>query len=224
MNWKQNALAVAAFAMLALPGYAQPTGSPPPGSATSGTTTSPQTTAPEGKATGQYAPAPNQDAMLLGFIHHANLSEIQAGNLAKSNSNSSQVKDFGERIVRDHQSADDQVTALAKSRNIDFTAMHGMKDQPSGTLKDDPQAAGHKQAMAEHKAALDKLSTVKGADFDREFTGLMVKDHQMLIDKLTAARSRVSDPAVSGLVDKLLPTLKQHLAIAQKLQDTVSKT
>jgi hypothetical protein len=52
----------------------------------------------------------------------------------------------------------------------------------------------------------------------------MVQDHQKVIDKLTTARSRISDPELAGLVDKLLPTYKQHLSMAQKLQENLSKS
>lgn len=249
MNWKQNVLAVAAFAMFALPGYAQPGPSgvsPPRGSSTTGTSTSPQTTMPDSKAA---APGENREAMLLGFIHHTNQGEIEIANLAKENSSSSQVKDFADRIIKDHKSADDQVMAFAKSHNIDLTAardrMHAMRDETAGHLRDDREAravgsatgeytrmaeppgtggAGHMQAMAEHKAAIEKLRTLKGPDFDREFAKVMVKDHQLAIDRLTTARSRTTDPELSALVDKLLPTLKQHLTTAQKLQDSLAKS
>lgn len=80
------------------------------------------------------------------------------------------------------------------------------------------------QLRADHGAALEKLRTLKGADFDREFARTMVKEHQMAIDRVTHARSRINDPEVTGLVDKLLPMLKQHLSMAQKLQDSLSKS
>jgi putative membrane protein len=78
--------------------------------------------------------------------------------------------------------------------------------------------------MADHQATLEKLRTLKGADFDREFVRAMVKDHQMVIERVTHARSRINDPELTGLVDKLLPTLKQHLSMAQKLQGSLSKS
>ncbi len=51
----------------------------------------------------------------------------------------------------------------------------------------------------------------------------MVDDHQMLIDRLTDARTRTIDSDLKSLIDKLLPTLQQHLSMAQKLQLLVSK-
>jgi len=185
----------------------------------------------------------NREAMLLGFIHHANQQEIELGNLANQNASSSQVKEFADKTIKDHKSADDQVLAFANSHKIDLTAMHDQmkaakapSGSPSGVGGGSPDdqaraaeqgmksGAGHEQAMAAHKAEVDKLRTLKGPEFDREYTRLMVQDHQKVIDKLTTARSRISDPELTGLVDKLLPTYKQHLAMAQKLQDTLSKS
>jgi putative membrane protein len=94
------------------------------------------------------------------------------------------------------------------------TAMGG-----SGTAGD-----VHAQAKAEHKATLEKLRGLKGAEFDREFVRVMIKDHQMAIDRLTSARSQVTDPEYVSLIDKVLPTMKQHVTLAQKLQDSLSKS
>jgi putative membrane protein len=255
MDWKQKILAAAGLALLALPAYAQ-TGnynpsSNPQGASTTGTGSSQppgsMATTPSGSTSAPAgAQGENREAMLLGFIHHVNQHEIELSNLAKQNGGSSQVKDFADKIIKDHKSADDQVLALASARKIDLAAMHdqmkGMKDarasgSPSGVsggtadeharTADQGMKSGtspeHMQAMAEHKAEAEKLRTLKGADFDREFVRTMAKDHQTVIDRLTSARSRISDPELTGLVDKLIPTLKDHLSTAQKLQDNLSK-
>ncbi len=258
MNWKQNVLAAAGFAVLALPAYAQ-TGSSSTAPNTQGTSTtgmgSPQTqTAPTGTSSptgvkdSMAARGENREAMLLGFIHHADQGEIELANLAKENSSSSQVKNFADRIIKDHKSADDQVLAFANSHNIDLNAVHsqmsamkearssgsqspavgGAADDHARTAEGGMKAGMGHEGMAEHKAehqaTLEKLRTLKGAEFDREFVRVMVKDHQMVIDRLTTARSRISDAELTSLVDKLLPTLKQHLSMAQKLQDSLSKS
>ena len=267
MDWKQKVLAAAGLAVLALPAYAQ-TGAPstspntqrtpptgigsPQTPGTQQTPGTPSTSAPTGSAsptTGapdtMAGQGENREAMLLGFIHHANQQEIELGNLAKQNGSSSQVKDFADATIKDHKSADDQVLAFANSHKIDLSATHyqmkATKEAPAsgspsgvggGSPSDQARAAdqgmksgaGHEQAMAAHKAEVDKLRTLKGPEFDREYTRVMVQDHQKVIDKLTTARSRISDTELTGLVDKLLPTYKQHLAMAQKLQDNLSKS
>ncbi len=235
MNWKQKVLAAAGFAALALPAYGQ---------TKSSTTESKTGAASASSQSGAMGEARDEDreAMLLGFIHHVNQREIEMGNLARANGSSKQVKDFADRIIKDHKSAEEQVQKLANSRHIDLSALHRraaeMKDQLESERRS--RAVGSAtgeyafmtepgrgdetaQAMAEHKAMSEKLRKLKGAEFDREFTRGMVKDHQMVIERLTRARTRTKDPEITSLVDKLLPTLKEHLSTAQKLQDSLSK-
>jgi hypothetical protein len=44
-----------------------------------------------------------------------------------------------------------------------------------------------------------------------------------MIDTLKDARTRTTDSDLRGLVDKLLPTLEEHLSMAQKLEVRLSK-
>jgi putative membrane protein len=237
MNWKQKVLAAAGFAALALPAFGQ-TGSSTTESKPGATSAPPQS----GATDGTTSRGEDREAMVLGFIHHVNQREIEMGNLAKENGSSKQVKDFADRIIKDHKSAEEQVQKLANSRHIDLGALHSrkseMKDQielerrskaiGSATgeyafMTEPGRSEEAAQAMAEHKAVSEKLHKLKGAEFDREFTRAMVKDHQMVIERLTRARTRIKDPELTSLVDKLLPTLKEHLSTAQKLQDNLSK-
>jgi putative membrane protein len=230
MNWKQNVLAVAAFVLVALPGYSQPATSgaqPAMGSSTTGTL--------------------NRTTMLLMFIHQANLDELEVANLAKQNSSSAEVKDFAAQIIKDHQSAEEKMAAFASSHNIDLAAvskqMRAMRDQAAQRAAEERESRGvgsgtgewswmadqdtagsdPLKVIANHNSEMDKLGTLKGAAFDREFAKTMVNDHQAIIGRLTTARTRVNDPDAVALVDKALPMAKQHLTMAQKLQTTVSK-
>jgi len=104
----------------------------------------------------------------------------------------------------------------ATGEHANQTAMGGSGTGTAG----DP----HAQAKAEHMASVEKLRSLKGAEFDKEFVRVMIKDHQMALDHLTSAKSQVNDPEYVSLIDKLTPTIKQHLTMAQKLQDSLSKS
>ena len=251
MNWKQNVLAVAAFTLVALSGYSQPAPSgaqPPKGSSTTGTGASSQTSTSSSASTS----TPSRTATLLGLIYRVNLGEIEMANLAKQNSNSAPVKDFADQIIKDSKSTEEKVAAFASSHNIDLATvaqqMRAMRDQAAKRAKEtamderearevgsatgeyawmsepDKSSSGVMQLLANHESEMQKLGTLKGAAFDREFAKAMVSDHQAVIDRLTTARTRVNDPEAVALVDKLLPMAKQHLTMAQKLQETVAKS
>ena len=136
----------------------------------------------------------DRDPMILLFIHQADQNEIEMAKLAKDNSSSQKVKNFADQIIKDHKSADEQVQTYAKNHKIDLDALHRRLSE-----KDQDQIELDRRASA------------------------MVEDHQMAIDRLSSARSTTGDPELRNLIDKLLPTFKQHLGMAQKLRDLVSK-
>jgi putative membrane protein len=278
MNWKQNVLAVAAFALLALPAYSQtgssggsnPQGTVPSGSKTekegptgsssqsgtsgssaqsgtsgssaqtggSGTSSDTGATGTSGQAGATDASSRERPKLLLVFLHRDNQNEIELAKMAKENSGSKEVKDFADRIMKDHQNADEQVMAYAKSHNIDLNAAQRELSEISKEKLEEERRSravgtatgewavtweNELRAKSEHKEAIEKLRTLKGAEFDRMFTRTMVERHQTAVDRLAMARTRVRDSELISLIDKLLPTYKEHLSMAQKLQASVSK-
>jgi putative membrane protein len=198
---------------------------------------------PSGTATtdSMAATRPSREALLLGRIHHDNQAEIEMANLAKQNSSSDAVKKFADRIIADHSKADEQVVALAKSKNIDLPSdaqmarLHQMRTDErqskavgsaTGEYAHTTSGVGgagseHVGEMADHRATVDKLRNLKGAEFDREFVRAMLNGHQKAVDELTKARSQINDTEMVSLIDKLLPQFKQHLSTAQKLQSNL---
>jgi predicted outer membrane protein len=194
----------------------------------------------------------NRTAMLLTFIHHANLGEIEMANLAKQNSSSAQVKDFADQIIKDHKSAEQKVMAFADSHNIDLAtfsqqlraAREKEEERAAQSAADEREAravgsaagewawmsepgtggSGPSDVIAKQQSERENLKSLKGPEFDREFAKAMVNDHQAIIGRLTTARGRVSDANAVAQLDQALATAKQHLTMAQKLQDTVSKS
>ena len=219
MNWKR--WAVATVTLFAIPAYAQ----------SGGAKSEPATREAE------------REAVLLSFIHYANQREIDLAKLGKEKSDSPQVKAFADRLLTDHQAADDRLVTFAKGRGVDLDAVRARARSTAETLEQERRsravgsASGEwafmsepgvdreaaQLAMAEFATSLGELRTLTGPSFSRQFVQVVVKDHQMVIDRVTRARSRISDPEVTSVVDKLLPAFKQHLTMAQKLQDRLSQ-
>jgi putative membrane protein len=145
--------------------------------------------------------AMNEDAQVVAKLHHVNQMEITAGKLAQDQGQMKSVRDFGARLVRDHQAADKKLMAYADKNGIDANAM-----PPAG---DDQEAKDQ-----EH---MDRLRNLSGAAFDHEFAMVMHDGHAKTIEMVTTARGAVTDPALRTMLGQLLPTLQKHDQTAQGL-------
>jgi len=94
------------------------------------------------------------DQMVLRHLHHANLEEIKAGQMAQSKASSPQVKDYARTLVSDHQQADKQVLAMADKMHVDMKKMdmsdmdhsgmdHSKMDQSADHSKMDHSGMDH---------------------------------------------------------------------------------
>ena len=132
------------------------------------------------------------------FARHAasgGLAEVSMGKLAESHAQSADVKSFGQRMVQDHSKANDQLMAAAAQANIKLPANPMPKDQ----------------------AAINHLSKLHGAAFDRAYAQQMVKDHKKDIAEFQHEANSGSNANLKTFASNTLPTLKEHLQMAETL-------
>jgi len=126
------------------------------------------------------------------------MEEVQLGQLAAQKASDPDVKSFGQRMVDDHSKANDQLKTLASQKGVTLPT----------TL---PSA--EKQDVA-------KLSKLSGAAFDREYMSMMVKDHKKDVSEFDKETKQARDTDVKSFAKSTLPTLRDHLKMAE---DTYSK-
>ena len=73
------------------------------------------------------------------------------------------------------------------------------------------------------QATLDHLSKLNGAEFDRTYMQDMAKDHRMDVAEFRRESNRGTDPDVKAFASKTLPTLEDHLKMAEQIQKQVNK-
>jgi len=161
-------------------------------------------TAKEAKAAVSGAPAAGSTADVLSQIHETDEGEMKVGQLAEKKGATSQVRSYGKELAHDHAAADRKVIGLAKSEGIELSP-------PAGASVELQDKENHNGAVAE------MLANVSGNTFDRDFLEAMQKDHEKDIAKLTEAMKSTSDPKLKSLIAQLLPTLKHHQEMAEKL-------
>jgi putative membrane protein len=130
---------------------------------------------------------------------HASMAEVELGKMALEKAASEEVKKFAQRMVDDHSKANDELKTLAQNRN--FT----LPDAP------DPHV----------KAIKDRLSNLSGPSFDRAYMQTMIVDHRKAVSDFRLASKSAKDADVRGWAAKTLPTLEDHLKMAQTIQTAV---
>jgi putative membrane protein len=143
-------------------------------------------------ATAQDKAKPATQKFLTEAIQ-GNFAEVQMGELAQKNGQSQDVKNLGQMLVSDHNSANQKATEAAQSLGV---------TPPSGP-------------NAKQKADYDKMSKMNGAAFDKMFAQHMVKDHRKDIKQYQNAAK--NQDAAGQYAQNALPTLQKHLETAQSL-------
>jgi putative membrane protein len=127
------------------------------------------------------------------------MAEVQLGNLAKDHASNDAVKQFGQHMVDDHSKANDELKSLAQQKNVTLPTDLDAKD----------------------KSTMDRLSTMNGAAFDKAYMRDMVADHRKDIADFQREANNGKDPDVKAWAAKTLPTLQNHLSMAQDTEKQV---
>ena len=86
------------------------------------------------------------------------------------------------------------------------------------------QEQGQGQGQDSSMAAMKQLQTLRGAAFDTAFANAMVNGHNKAISMLETAQNQVQRQEVRTLITTTLPTLRQHLQLAQALTNGATTT
>ena len=135
----------------------------------------------------------NSDLTFLREAIEGNLAEIQTGQLAEKNGASQVVKQFGQRMVADHTNLLEQAKSIAAAKGITPPTAPSAKDQ----------------------ATYRSLSSKTGNAFDTAYITDMISDHKEDISHFEQEANSGSDPDIRALASKALPTLQEHLRLAE---------
>jgi putative membrane protein len=152
-------------------------------------------TSATGEQTGMSGAMNSKDRDFLMDAAMGGLMEVELGRLAAQQGASDAVKQFGQRMVDDHSKANTELMTLATSKGV--------------TL---PTAIDDK-----HRQEVTKLSAMSGADFDRAYSKMMLKDHEKDVSEFEKQSMKGTDPDVKAFASKTLPTLQEHLTMVRAL-------
>jgi putative membrane protein len=137
------------------------------------------------------------DAKFAVDAGNGGMTEVELSKLAEQKSTNAKVKEFAAMMVMDHSKANEEMMALAKTKNI--------------TLPD--------SINADSKKVWADLNGKSGADFDKAYVNAMVDDHKKTVSMFEDASKNLKDADLKAFVDKTLPTLKSHLSHINAIHD-----
>ncbi|HEX6915920.1 MAG TPA: DUF4142 domain-containing protein [Chitinophagaceae bacterium] len=140
----------------------------------------------------------NADADFLSEAAYSGLREIEAGKAAQSRAGSNEVRELAKTMVTDHTAMGEKVKSLAARKNV------ALKDSLSAEDRD-----------------IIQNNKKKGKAFDREYTEMMVDDHERAVRRFESAANTSRDPEVKALATEALPKLREHLEMSRRVRDKV---
>jgi putative membrane protein len=127
------------------------------------------------------------------------MMEVQLGKLAQEKAADDKVKQFGKRMEQDHSKANKELKKIASDKGVELSTELDKK----------------------HKTKVDKLTKLSGADFDKQYMDDMVSDHKEDIKKFQRVADKGKDSDLKQFASQTLPTLKEHLQLAQSTAQQV---
>ena len=150
-----------------------------------------------------------QPATFMERAIEMNHAEIQLAHLAMTKGQDPQVTEFAETIVRDHMQ---ELNRLQVQDGIE--ADSAAREKPSA-----PTTTNRSMLTREHQQMIDRLSKLSGAQFDKEFIDVMVREHRNALQVFEReANNRNASSQDSTVARELLPQLRRHLTETEQIQ------
>lgn len=205
MNLTKVSSVLLAGALMACPGLTlAQTGAPQAGGQTGAQPGSTQPSTQPGAGVGPASGMPTSgtagagaatDKMFVMKAAQGGLTEIKLGELASQKSSSDDVKQFGEKMVKDHTQLNEDMKPIAQSMGVTPPA----------------------QLNKKHQKMYDKLSGMSGDEFDKAYLSAMVKDHHDDLKDFKSEASSTQNADLKAAVQKGTTVIEEHTAMVEKL-------
>jgi len=133
------------------------------------------------------------------FVKQAAVSdmfEIQSAQLAQERGDAAD-KSFAATMIKDHEKTTSDLKAMASSGDLKVTL-------PT-------------ELDSTHQSKIDKLKALKGGDFSARYQLDQVSGHKDAVSLFERYAKGGDHPKLKEWADKMLPTLRHHLQMAQDL-------
>jgi putative membrane protein len=139
----------------------------------------------------------NDDAKFATTAANGGMAEVALGKLALTKTSSAQIKTFATMMVTDHGKANDELMAIAKTKNITLPAA----------------------VDSTHQKKMDELTKLNGKDFDKAYVDAMVDGHKKTLSLMQDEAKDGKDADLKAFAAKTAPTVQMHLDAINKIHD-----
>lgn len=143
------------------------------------------------------------EAHVIGLLEQTHAVDSALGALAATHGASSEVKDFGRMIMREHHALRRDAAAVAQGLRIAAQAPPVAPDAPPKEMRD----------------SLD--ATPAGPQWDRRYVDYAIAMHQSAMENSARALAATKSPATKQFIEKSVPILQKHLDKALSLSKSL---
>jgi putative membrane protein len=132
------------------------------------------------------------------FVHTAlqgGIAEVEMGKLAVEKGNGEDIKQFGQRMVKDHTELGNEMKLVAQQIGV---------TPPDGV-------------SVTQKATEMKLKALSGDAFDKAYITAMVKDHKEDLEEFKAEAANGQNEAVKDAAGKGSKMIEEHLQMIERI-------
>lgn len=144
----------------------------------------------------------HRDVTFIKEAAQGGMAEAQLGQFAVEKAQNKQVKQLGRRIHTDHNKANEELQRIAQKLGVTLPT----------------------ELERKYRKHVDDLQSKSGAEFDKAFAEHMIKDHKKDIKEFEKAARDAENADVKSFAERTLPTLREHLRLAQDAGRAVGLT
>jgi putative membrane protein len=137
----------------------------------------------------------DQEQIFLARASESDAAEIKQSQLALDKSSDPAVKAFAQKMIDDHTALEAKMKPFADKYGVTPATM------PNAT----------------HQAEVDKLSSLSGKAFDKEYIASMEKDHRAALILFDDERTTSKDKDLQSAADGAYTTVTMHIKMADKV-------
>jgi putative membrane protein len=123
------------------------------------------------------------------------MAEIALSQLALRRATSNEVKQYAQRMIRDHSQANARLTQLARQKRVTLPT----------------------QLDAKHQAIRAQLEQLSGERFDQEYMMAMENDHALATALFQNGARQAQDRDVKAFASTTLPKVQGHLQMVRTM-------